>query len=84
MNGEYIFGAQNSGGSFLNAYDIDRFGLAAGNYVLQILREDHGGGTGYDILATAVVRSAASRPASGCSVPVCCRLAFVRRRRNLG
>jgi hypothetical protein len=54
LNGTYIFGAQNSGGSSLNEYDIDRNGLAAGNYALQILREDHGGATGYDILADAV------------------------------
>ena len=41
------------GGSNLNEYDIDLAGLSAGNYNLQILREDHGGGTGFDILATA-------------------------------
>lgn len=54
LNGGYIFGAQNSGGSSLNEYDIDLNGLGAGNYALQILREDHGGATGYDILADAV------------------------------
>ena len=54
LNGTYIFGAQNSGGSFLSEYDIDLSGLAAGSYALQILREDHGGATGYDILADAV------------------------------
>ncbi len=54
LNGTYIFGAQNSGGSSLNEYDIDLPGLAAGSYALQILREDHGGATGYDILGDAV------------------------------
>jgi hypothetical protein len=56
LNGQYVFGAQNAGGSFLNEYDIDLIGLTAGNYALQILREDHGGATGYDIRADAVVR----------------------------
>jgi hypothetical protein len=53
LNGHYIFGAQAPGGSSLGEYDIDVGGLAAGNYSLQILREDHGGATGFDILADA-------------------------------
>jgi PEP-CTERM motif len=54
LNGNYIFGAQAPGGSFLNEYDIDLSGLAPGSYSLQILREDHGGGTDFNILASAV------------------------------
>lgn len=53
LNGSYLFGAMAPGGSNLNEYDIDLAGLSAGNYNLQILREDHGGGTDFDILATA-------------------------------
>jgi hypothetical protein len=60
LNGNYIFGAQAGGGSSLSEYDIDLNGLAAGNYSLQILREDHGGATGFDILADA--RSVVSVP----------------------
>lgn len=41
--------------SNLNEYDIDQAGLSAGNYNLRILREGHGGSTGFDILATATV-----------------------------
>lgn len=54
LNGHYIFGAQAPGVSSLGEYDIDLSGLTAGNYSLQILREDHGGGTGFHILADAV------------------------------
>jgi hypothetical protein len=53
LNGQYIFGAQAPGGSSLGEYDIDLSGLAAGTYSLQILREDHGGATGFDISADA-------------------------------
>lgn len=53
LNGNYIFGAQSGGGSSLDEYDIDLAGLAASSYRLQILREDHGGGTGFNILANA-------------------------------
>jgi hypothetical protein len=64
LNGDYLFGAQNAGGSFLNEYDIDVNGLAAGNYSLQILREDHGGATGYNISADAVSAVAVPEPGS--------------------
>jgi hypothetical protein len=56
LNGNYLFGAQAGGGSSLSEYDIDLAAIAAGNHSLQILREDHGGATGFDIQvdATAV------------------------------
>lgn len=56
LNGNYIFGAQAGGGSSLGEYDIDVASLGVGTHRLQILREDHGGSTGYDIQATTTVR----------------------------
>lgn len=53
LNGGYQFGAMASGGSNLNEYDFTVNNLAAGTYFLQVLREDHGGSTGYDIQVTA-------------------------------
>lgn len=47
LNGDFVFGAQASGGANINEYDINLTGLAAGDHSLQILREDHGGATGY-------------------------------------
>lgn len=47
LNGSYLFGAQAGGGSSLTEYDIDISGLSAGTHSLQILREDHGGLTGF-------------------------------------
>ena len=54
LDGSYLFGARASGGSSLSEYDIDISGLSAGTHSLQILREDHGGLTGFNILADAV------------------------------
>jgi len=53
LNGTFLFGALAPGGSNLNEYDIDIPGTLTGTNFLQILREDHGGVTGYDILVTA-------------------------------
>jgi hypothetical protein len=53
LNGTYIFGARAGGGSAQWEYGPLNLGSVGGgtNY-LQILREDHGGLTGYDILLT--------------------------------
>ena len=53
LDGSYLFGAMSGGGSNLNEYNIDLTSISAGIHSLQILREDHGGGTGYDILVDA-------------------------------
>lgn len=86
LNGNYIFGAQSSGGSSLGEYDIDIAGLAAGTHRLQILREDHGGATGFHILgdATAVV-VAVPEPTSLALLGLgLLSLAVARRRRTIG
>jgi hypothetical protein len=52
LNGGYLFGARAGGGSALGEYLLTLSNLVGTNY-LQILRGDHGGGTGYDISLTA-------------------------------
>jgi PEP-CTERM motif len=65
LDGNYVFGAQAGGGSSLGEYDIDVASLAAGNHRLQIIREDHGGATGYDIQVDATaVRVPVPEPAT--------------------
>jgi len=64
LNGSYLFGAQASGGSALSEYDVDLVGVSAGLNRLQILREDHGGATGFDIRVDAT-RSVTAVPEPG-------------------
>jgi hypothetical protein len=52
LNGVYLFGARAPGGSALGEYVINSLPNLTGTNYLQVLREDHGGGTGYDILLT--------------------------------
>lgn len=52
LNGTYLFGARAPGGSSLGEYTLALANLGPGISYLQILREDHGGGTGFDILLT--------------------------------
>lgn len=64
LNGSYLFGARAAGGSSLGEYSFALSNLSGINY-LQILREDHGGATGYDISLTAnVVVAAVPEPSS--------------------
>ena len=53
LDGGFLFGATAPGGASLTEYDIDLSGVASGNHSLQILRADHGGGTGYAISVDA-------------------------------
>jgi hypothetical protein len=52
LDGAYLFGARQGGGSSLGEHLVALPNLSAGTHFLQILREDHGGGTGYDIRLT--------------------------------
>lgn len=52
LDGVYQNGWMNSGSSYQWEYSLDIGSLSAGTHYLQVLREDHGGGTGYDILVT--------------------------------
>jgi hypothetical protein len=62
LNGNYVFGAMAPGGSALGEYpNVDLGVLAAGTHYLQVLREDHGGATGFDI---AVQGTAIPEPAT--------------------
>jgi hypothetical protein len=63
LNGSYLFGARAAGGSSLGEYSLGLSNLVGVNY-LQILREDHGGGTGYDISLTGDVARSVPEPAS--------------------
>ena len=54
LDGTFLFGATAPGEAFLTEYDIDVASLAAGSHLLQVLRTDHGGGTGYVISVDAV------------------------------
>jgi hypothetical protein len=63
LNGTYLFGAMAPGGSTPGEYGIDVASLAGGTHYLQILREDHGGSTGYSIQMTAD-RAAVPEPAA--------------------
>lgn len=49
LDGDYIFGALHSGGAPFEEYSLGLADLAGGSHVLQVLREDHGGQTGYNI-----------------------------------
>ncbi len=53
LDGIFLLGETRPGGSVLNEHGIDLFGVSAGNHSLQILRADHGGGTGYAISVAA-------------------------------
>jgi len=62
LDGVYQFGARAGGGVLLGEYNVSLPDLAAGTHYLQILREDHGGSTGYAISLTG---DAAAVPVPG-------------------
>lgn len=53
FNGNYVFGAMAPGGPKPGEYSFGTT-LGAGTHYLQLLREDHGGSTGYNIKVSAV------------------------------
>ncbi len=56
LDGNYLFGTRRAGGSSPGEYVLALPDLTAGTHYLQIMREDHGGATGYAIQLTADVR----------------------------
>ncbi|AFY65674.1 PEP-CTERM sorting domain-containing protein [Geitlerinema sp. PCC 7407] len=57
VNGVYKFGATAAGGAPVGEYAPIALGsLGAGKNYIQILRADHGGGTGYDVSITGDLR----------------------------
>ena len=65
LDGNYLFGARAGGGSSLGEYMPALGNISAGIHYLQLLREDHGGATGYDIQLTAdFVRPSVPEPVS--------------------
>jgi hypothetical protein len=53
LDGAYPFGAVGPGAAIANEYNVALGNLSAGTHFLQVLREDHGGITGHDILVSA-------------------------------
>lgn len=64
LDGVYRFGALAPGGAFAAEYTIDVGAISGGTHYLQILREDHGGSTGWNISATGTRTSTVPEPAS--------------------
>lgn len=66
LNGTFLGGHLRPGGSTLGEFTLSLGNLGAGTNYLQILREDHGGATGYAVSVTGDVNIApVPLPASG-------------------
>lgn len=55
LDGAFLSGELRPGGAVLGEHVINIGDLSAGTHFLQILREDHGGGTGYSVEISAEV-----------------------------
>jgi hypothetical protein len=68
IDGDYLGGAMDPGGPYYWEYGFPAPDLAPGLHYLQVLREDHGGATGYDVWLTgepgAVTTDASEQPAA--------------------
>lgn len=64
LNGNFLGGHLRPGGSSLGEFTLALGSLGSGSNYLQILREDHGGGTGFAVLVTGDV-AAVPLPAAG-------------------
>lgn len=64
LNGTFLGGQLRSGGSTLGEFALNLGSLGSGSNFLQVLREDHGGSTGYAVSVTGDV-AAVPLPAAG-------------------
>jgi hypothetical protein len=67
LDGVFQFGATAPGGAVAGEYNVNLGDLSAGTRYLQILRADHGGGTGWSISVTGDIRP--EGPGPGADVP---------------
>lgn len=65
LNGTFIGGEQRAGGAPTGEYSFDLGDLGAGKNYLQLLREDHGGATGFNITVTGETTTPVPLPAAG-------------------
>lgn len=65
LNGAFVGGAQRAGGPTAGEYTFELGDLGSGINYFQLLREDHGGGTGFNISVTGEPAAAVPIPAAG-------------------
>jgi hypothetical protein len=82
FNGDYQFGALAPGGASIGEYSVPIKNVAAGTHFLQILREDHGGSTGWNINGELTATPVPLPAAAPMLVAGLAALGFARRRRN--
>lgn len=74
LDGVYLFGATAPGGAGVGEYNVVLGDLSAGTHYLQILRADHGGGTGWNITVNGDVLTG---PVGSAEVPAPASLALL-------
>ncbi len=65
LNGVFVGGHLRPGGATAGEFTVTIGNLGSGLSFLQILREDHGGGTGYTVEVTGDAMAVVPLPAAG-------------------